>query len=582
MVITPSCVLLFLCLALLFCADLATVSAAEPVLPMDLKVKADAALAKAVAWLRHQEVAAGTAEGSLIAYALLKAQVPPEERIIALQLEGVLKKMDRGCYRDDQNPRHHIYEAGCDAMLLEAADPVQYQPQLTEIRDYLLRRQQSTGAWYYPTPPPPNPAGDTSITQYGVLGLWAVQRAHLDVPREVWSNAAKYHSSTQRSDGGFVYHPYDKSGTGSGGSTGSMSAAGLGSTLVVQLMLTGLQQSPNSPSQSLQRRFGVLEQLQDRQAAAIKAAAPRGNSEPLISRDAVKKVVSDGEKAVSRLFEEALKGPHPVYFLYGCERAGALLNTDRLGDVLWYERGAEFLTTNQFAEGRWRTTGGYDDRVNTALAILFLSRATKSLVKPRQSPRPVGGGLLVGARGLPDDLNQVTLEDGSVKARVPKSDVDRLLAELEQPGDAKLTEEAPRVIEQIDLDHPEAYIGQTDRLRSLRTHPQAEVRQLVAWALGRSGQLSEAPLLIALLNDNDPIVAWEASLSLCVLSRLPMGITPAGAKAPLPVEPPETSEMQASPELIDWRKRSTQAWDAWYQQVRAYDERDDRRQIRSR
>lgn len=557
--------------------QLSAASAADADLPAALQAKVDASLVKAVAWLKSQPRKGG-AESSLTCYALLKGGVPHDFPELKRHADSLLRKMASGSYQGISDPAFHTYEAGCDAMFLEALDPVLYAPQLQEIRDYLIRRQLPSGGWFYPAVPP-GPSGDTSITQYGVLGLWAIQRTGIDVPRQVWGNIAKFHSATQRFDGGFTYHPYaaDAQATKS---TAAMSAAGLGSTLVAQLMLFGpnAETEPREPSR---RRFGVLEQLTEQAPKA-----PRKTSgESGVSREVFKKLIPGAERAIERLFNDGLNGPHPIYFLYGCERAGALLGSSTLGGLPWYERGAEFLTQRQQPDGSWEVNVSYSAATQTAFAILFLARATKSLVpQNRTAPRKVGTGLLVGGRGLPTDLSNVNLDDGSVKRRVPKQGVDSLLTELEQPTEASVREIQQTFVESVELDRPEELVGQTERLRRLLNHPEPEVRQVAVWALARSGDLRDALRLIALLEDPDVVVAWEASLGLCVISRFPTGIVPAGEKEPLPIMPPGAASESAEPDptLAAWRQKTIAAWDAWYQQVRPYEERDDQRQLRNR
>ncbi len=552
--------------------------AAEAELPAALQTKVDASLVKAVAWLKGQPRKGG-AETSLACYALLKGGTPHDFPLFQLHATSVLRKMASGCYLGSTDPAHHTYEAGCDAMFLEALDPVLYTPQLTEIRDYLIRRQLSSGGWFYPAASP-GPSGDTSITQYGVLGLWAVQRVGIEVPREVWANVAKFHGATQRIDGGFAYHPYEADAQAATQTTASMSVAGLGSTLVAQLMLYG-PDAETGPREPARRRFGVLEQLTERAPKTPRKSA----GESGVSREAFKKIIPGAERAVERLFNDGLRGPHPLYFLYGCERAGAILGSSTLGGLPWYERGAEFLTEHQSADGSWDVTGPYSPEVKCAFAILFLSRATKSLVpRTRAAPRKVGTGLLVGGRGLPSDLANVSLNDGSVKRHIPKQGVDTLLAELEQPAEASVQEIQQSLVESVELDRPEELVGQTERLRRLLNHPEADVRQVAVWALARSGDLRDAPRLLARLDDPDVVVAWEASLGLCVISRFPTGITPAGEKEPLPIMPPGAAAESPEPDptLEAWRIKTSAAWEAWYQRVRPYEERDDQRQLRNR
>lgn len=557
--------------------------AADFNVPAELQRKIDTSIAQGVKWLSNQELPAGSGEGSLIAYALIKAKVSPESPQIVKHRDATLKKIRDGYYGSSRMLSTVNYEAACDAMLLESLDRSAYIEELTRIRDFLVGQQLESGAWYY-LDPHSQTIGDTSITQYVILGLWAIHRAGIDVPREAWSRCAKYLSNTQKDGGGFSYHPGDPANSPNTQVTASMTAAGYGTALVTQLLLFGAEAAPqpNSPLPSDRKRFGVLEQLPDKEEEARLSAARKAAAEIGISRESFKNILPSAEKAVARLFEEGIRGLHPIYFLYGCERAGAVSGKDEFDSINWYESGVDYLLKKQAVDGSWHAAAHYGARVETSFALLFLTRATSTVV-PRPKKRLVAGGLLIGGRGLPDDLNAVSVSGGEVKTHVPKGEVDQLLAALEQPTDVSLPDVTETLMESVSLDDPDQLIGQLPRLRQLTRHPDSEVRQVATWALARSASLNDVPLLISMLDDPDLFVAWEASLGLCVVSRLPLGVSRQGSTTPLPIAPPGVQEENPDPDLAkQWRKDLRIAWDAWYQRVRPYDERDDQRQIRAK
>ena len=65
-------------------------------------------------------------------------------------------------------------------------------------------------------------------------------------------------------------------------------------------------------------------------------------------------------------------GGHHYYYLYGCERVGALLNTERFMKHWWYIDGAKFLIGKQNKD-----QGHWENVTNTCFALLFLRRATR-------------------------------------------------------------------------------------------------------------------------------------------------------------------------------------------------------------
>jgi hypothetical protein len=95
------------------------------------------------------------------------------------------------------------------------------------------------------------------------------------------------------------------------------------------------------------------------------------------------------------------------YTLYSLEKVGDLAGIEAFGQEAWYARGAEVLIRLQRKDGGW---GSHSD---TALALLFLTRATRTL---RASAAPP---VLSGAKGngmRSGDLVYVDLLDGFISA----------------------------------------------------------------------------------------------------------------------------------------------------------------------
>jgi hypothetical protein len=525
----------------------------------------------------------GSGEAALAAYTLAKAGVGKDHPLIQSAMAAVASKVQRGVYGAGPEPPHHVYEAACDAMLLADVDPITYRPQLEAIRDYLVRKQLPNGAWFYPYQEPD--AGDTSISQFALLGLWAVQRARLDVPLTTLEKAGRWFLVTQRRDGGFNYQPHKAMYQTE--SVPTMTAAGLSSLLIVRRMLyqSGLETDAPTTPQPNKKRFGVLERPQEDKPAEKTAAKPPA---------AYKGELEDGIRRAARwmaehytTFPRTGHTQYMQYLHYACERIGTLMESEAFGSHRWYEEGGEALRSIQKPNGEWwEINQGETTAVRaTCFALLFYVRATQSVVGPPRKVQLVGSGLLAGGRGLPDDLAQVQMTEGQVKPRVPQGDLDVLLAELERSG--KVVEEAvaERIVETVQLERREQLIGQIERLKRLVSDPRAEVRRVAVWAVGRSDDLRSAPLLIAALGDSDLGVATEASLALCVLSRQPQGL-PTGEKKGefYPIDPPSQQDNEDdaayAARLAQWQRTLRKAWHDWYLQVRPYDERDDRLMLR--
>lgn len=532
------------------------------------KARVDEAIKRAQGYLLSQR--RGGAESSLIYYALIKSGTDKKHPEVTNAVEAAIAKVKSETYL----PLHQFnYEAGVDAMLLEAVDPVEYQPELRAIAKFLIAQQRPCGAWYYNIDNNQPNYGDTSITQYAILGLWAASRAGVDVPIETWEKTAQWLIRTQCKDGGFAYHPIEGAGQAAEflQPTITMTAGGTGTLLIIRRELyTDVSFEDATRPATTTKRFGVLDRFQEER----KVAAPKVKVTPTLPVSAIDKALKESVSWMDTHFLDKTRQSvnRYCYYFYSLERVAALLDVEKIGEHDWYEFGSDELLLKQRPEGNWVNEDAAAP--TTALAILFLTKATSTIVpKVRKAPL-VGGGLLVGGRGLPDKLDAVQIKEGQAAARKMQGPVDGLLAELEKSGEAKVEAVQAAVVEAVQLDRPEELIAQVDRLKKLAVDPRVEVRRTAMWALGRTGNISVAPLLIAGLRDADEAVAREASIGLSILSRRPEGCG-------LPLEPAdgliEDATDEARKEHLDkWRKDSGDLWQKWYLRVRPYDERDDR------
>jgi hypothetical protein len=523
------------------------------------------ALKRAVARLREQVGSADSGEGALLTMALLKTGVPREAPEMKSGIDKILSHVKSGKYEPGN---HHVYEAGIGLMALANADSKGYRSQIEAIAKYLISVQQQRGAWGYPGQ---ELVGDTSITQYAVLGLWEASRSGVTVPRKVWDKVAAWHVATQRTDGSFSYHPDDPTsgafqpGAVGGGGTHSMSVAGTASLYVARMHLYPdardvEEVKARAGSKRRGKKFGVLEPADAKPEEAAPRAVDAGdpNYRATTRLSAIDKAINKGKEWLTEHFTVAPKANHDIYYLYGLERLAALADVKEFGTHDWYAEGATHLLGVQSPGGTW--SDGCGEFPATALGILFLSKATAKMVarKERAPPeRRFGGGLLVGGRGLPEDLNAVQADQGGVRVRKLKGPVDELLAELEKAESRQVESAQSALVESIATENPEALIGQGDRLLKLARDRRSEVRRTAFWALGRTNDLRVVPTLIAGLNDSDLDCMVEARNALRYISKK------------LDVrEPPDDA-------TSDQRLAAIALWKKWYLTVRPYDDRDD-------
>ena len=536
-----------------------------------------ASIYKGVEYLQKNSQVISSYENGLVAYTLISAGQPPEDQLVRSLIDKVTAKCPAGGY---QPTGHYNYEAGVDAMALAAADKVKYRPQLQVIADFLIKSQHSNGSWDYLGA---DHSGDTSISQYGMLGLWAAARAGVEVPQRTLDLAANWHLRTQMRNGGFSYQPL-------GGDTEikhSMTVAGIGSLGIARLLMSrnpqdleSLSEEPEAKNKKVERAFGVLEKVTPKEEGvkpSVAVAPADANFKPQSSRAEMDAAMKRGIGWIGSNYtvDKNCSGWH-LYYLYGLERAASLANAERIGGHDWYTDGYRVLLKAQGNDGGWNNIGGAIS--STCFAVLFLSRATEKLVPNASPPKPIpkaptsGGGLLAGGRGLPTNMTNVEAKNGNVTVKKLDTPLDQLLAELENPKSEKIESAQAAILDVVALGQREQLISQKDLLLKLAKDRRVDVRRTAFWALGRCNDLKVAPILIEGLSDPDFDAAVEARNALCVLSRRPRGFgLPDDVIAKLPSD---ASQPEKESAFEKWRDDDIRRWRQWYQSVRPYSERD--------
>lgn len=183
---------------------------------------------------------------------------------------------------------------------------------------------------------------DLSVSQYGVLGMWACEQVEgVEVPISYWAEVDKAWKNAQFKDGedagGWAYR---RGGDGEDQTKvkATMTAAGVATLFVTQDYLL-----PHTTS------FDKCK---------------GGANNPHIDA---------GLAWMDKHVEELLKGDY--YGMYGVERIAVASGKKYFGTVDWYDVGAEYLVRNQERNGAW---GGSVQ--NTCFAMLFLARGRAPIV----------------------------------------------------------------------------------------------------------------------------------------------------------------------------------------------------------
>jgi len=197
--------------------------------------------------------------------------------------------------------------------------------------------------------------GDPSNAQFALLALQAAEERDVPINPEVYEAAAKYWQVRQRDSGAWAY---------SGGSTptGSMTCAGIASTIICRGRLSGA---------SSRVQNGVIQCCGGEPAATDPVQA---GIDWLAQRFSVR--VNPGNAGSSSLY----------YYLYALERVGRMTGRRFIGGHDWYREGAErLLELQDNFQGFWAGSGfGEDDRnVTTSFALLFLAKGKRQVALGR-------------------------------------------------------------------------------------------------------------------------------------------------------------------------------------------------------
>ena len=334
--------------------------------PAALQKKINKAIDNGVAYLKKRQRKDGSwpyrrgaqnehATGGLTAlalYALAASRVPATDRSIKRGL-GWAKK-HRTPF--SENGQYATYSVALLVLALTRIDAKEHEEWIHRLAGHLVRGHLSNDSWSYglrsysgarTARPSRIRMGDNSNSQFAVLALWAAHvLAGFDVPRRTWERIAKLYIGTQLPGGGWTYSP-SIGARGVRRARPSMTSAGLCSFVYATAALDG----------------GL-------------AGLPKARDETVAKR---------GERAL--LDARPRFNFANYYFDYSLERAGTVM---AIPEDLWYFDGARALVKLQRKDGSWRESmnrhGDGEGVYETALALLFLSRATRYAITPGGDP----------------------------------------------------------------------------------------------------------------------------------------------------------------------------------------------------
>lgn len=487
------------------------------------------AVATGVNFLKGRVGGERVGETALAAIALLKAEVPEDDPALQTCLQKIRTRFTSSGYQPERTGGQEIYEAAVITVALANCESAEFKGLISSAAAFILSKQKPNGSWDYSH----RSNGDSSISQYAILGLWEADNSGVAVSPSVWDRAAHYYLSTQLDDGSWKYHPDESNQP----PTISMTAAGVGTLLICRRQIDSLSAS----------RRGVNAAL----TPLIAAANNTSNYQPKTSLNELDKAVRRGLNWIGSRFSASkspIYGPSAYYGLYGIERIGALADRQTLGRIDWFEQGKSLINATQSGSGSWND-GTYGEVANTAWAMLFLTRSTAKSIR-RINIRKLGAGTLLGGRGLPKDLNTLTVAGGRVVSRPMSGAVEGMLAVLEDPRAENAEAAVSGLYDRYMVEGAKALIPHKARFLKMRKDRDPGIRRVAVWALGHTGELDVAPLLIESIEDPDEEVVRTAAVGLQILSRKLDGLGP-----PTPSTPVQ-------------RHAAAESWRQWYLTIR--------------
>ncbi len=440
-----------------------------------------------------------------------------------------------------------LYSLGLAIVFLSELNPRQYAADIDRLLALLAERQQDFGAWGYLG----SESGDTSMTQYCVLGMWEAKQGGLKIPEASIAKAANWLLRTQDPSGAWGYQGRDAGSfqlVAQEGKRASMGAGGLGSVLLAAHMLGLATAEPAQHTGDVPR--ALVPYLDPERAQPTQV-----NATQLVDRRVLREAIARGKKWTIDNIAFSLDQPYVYYYMYSLERCMSVLESiegQSPREPAWYSDGVGFLATTQKGDGSWQQSFGPE--VETPLAVLFLIRSMKRRLQKQQG---YGAGLLAGGRGLQDRLSGAPAEAAPQPGAEDDDPIARLLAAVDAgdergSADAALDQlvQATLRLESAPKEPPSSQ--QFEELRQIVHYGSPDARLVAVRLLGRSGELDQVPTLIFALTDPDVRVAIAARDGLRRISRKFDGFGLA-----------DDADM-------DSRRQAAEAWDAWYHSIRPH------------
>jgi hypothetical protein len=413
---------------------------------------------------------------------------------------------------------HSMY-APCLAIILycDCGDQ-KYKAQIQELIGALLERQSGDGSFGYFGQ---EGIGDTSQTQYAALAMWVAKAHGFRVPPQAAKKTLEWLCRSKAPENSWYYNVRNYAAFGGNKDfSQSIHCSGLST---VYLLGDYLQLTPNRRKNQQANSLTGLELPPSVSIYVEPKDGEERKSGPLIGfdRGLLGGAKAGGNKWLANNWTVNSERWN-YYYLYALERYAFFRETAE-GVVkeipTWYDQGVEHLFSQQDGGGSWPGGGEVHEsgHVNTALAVMFLVRASQVLVMEG------GSGLVRGNKGFELDKTIKFNKDGTVTSRDAIKGVEDVMSLLKDGGadeDPELVLAAlGTAISEMSSKTDKSRNEQVAFLRSMLEHPKPSRRIIAVKLLAGVQDIDNAPALIYALGDPVLDVQIEAHNGLRLVSR---------------------------------------------------------------
>ena len=497
---------------------------------------------------------------ALAALALVKNGAPEHHRVVQQAVAKI-----RSCIKSSREFEfdHPIYSASLSAVLLCELDPSLHQHDLAAISFYLQNTQRWDGSWSYMSGNNVNshPSGDMSMTQNALMAAWSLHNSGYPIPAPMLNRAANFLILAQDNQGQFPYQTAISRDSGTVSHQGpslSMTAAGMSGVYICRNMFDldadaniRVAASDLAMIKAKPPVFKKIESEDDKRRRMASADALRGN----FSRARFDQITRTGNYWIENNYRgTSQSSSYWHYYLYALERYETFRDfAEGQSDDSppWYNWVAHHLITTQKPDGSWSSSCGVVP--DTAFSVLVLCRSTRKAVEQHIAD-PVAGGTMRGGRGLPTsaDADDIVLRDGQLVSLSELQSSQSLLERIDELS--VMDEETLLQLSRMPARSLQSFL-MTDRIQGARVwlnDANVEVRLAAIDLLAKSGDVANAPVLIAALSDPEYAAVEAAHEALKRISR--------NAKA---ARLPASNVRNFSDQLETVRKN----WQEWYRGI---------------